>query len=314
MGRWLKTGLVLAVGINGWGAPRAWAQVLERDVTVTGPRGRSIQRDTRIERGPGFVDRQMNIQRPGGTFHGNTLIQRPPGIVGGGRGGFVPGPPWRGGPFPRPFIGREVIVNNPGIGPGAAILGGAGLFGLGMLTGSALSAPKPAPPVYYGPPVVVGAPVAAPNVVYNPPQPYAPAPPPATVVVDPVAQALTRLQSNHDHSRRDGASTLGRLRDPRAVPALVDHLKNDKAKEVRVAAASALGEIGDPRAVVFLERATIYDKKQEVRDAAAQALSRIPTQTTAAPSETQSTTPRTVTVPALEPSAERVPPPPRPEP
>jgi hypothetical protein len=261
----------------------ARGQVVEstRDTTITGPRGRSIERSITTERGPGFVDRQVNIQRPGGTFSSNTMIQRAPSVVRGG--GFAPAPRW-GGWGPRPFVGREVIINNGG-GPAswiAPLAVGLGSFGVGMFAGSALTAanspppPPPVPvavqPVYAAPPGYVlqpvpGAPVAA---------PYGAGAVPPAAAIDPLPEAVGRLSSYHANSRRDGAYTLGRLRDPRAIPALVDRLKNDMDADVRVAAATALGEIGDPRSAVYLERVTIYDKKQKVRDAASLALSRLP--------------------------------------
>jgi HEAT repeat protein len=95
------------------------------------------------------------------------------------------------------------------------------------------------------------------------------------VVVDPVANALARLRSNHDNSRRDGAKTLGQLGDARAVPALVDRLQNDNDKDVRQAAAWALGEIGDPRAASSLEYASRSDWRQDVRTEAAHAIARL---------------------------------------
>jgi hypothetical protein len=90
--------------------------------------------------------------------------------------------------------------------------------------------------------------------------------------LDPVAIAAERLQSHHAGSRREGAQTLGRLGDPRAIPALVNTLKHDSSKDVKIAAARALGLIGGHEAEVVLERCLIYEKKQEVRDAAAVAL------------------------------------------
>ncbi len=303
MKRWIGAGLFLALGAS---STVSWAQVVERerDVTITGPRGRSIQRSITTERGPGFVERQVNIQRPGGSFHSDTFAARAPRPMGPGPGpgfrGFGPGPVrgW-GGWGPRPGI---VEVNN-GISPGAAILGGAGLFGLGMVAGSAMNS-QPAAPVY-------AAPAQPPVVLVNQPQPYSPTPPPPpTVVVDPVAEQVQRFQSYHSHSRRDAAAVLGRLRDPRAIPSLVDRLKHDNSTEVRVAAATALGEIGDPQSAIYLERVTIYDKKQAVRDAAAAALTRLPREVPAQAN---------AGVPAVGPGAgapgqpvENVPPPPAP--
>lgn len=281
--RWISTGLVLALGV---GNLPSWGQVVgrERDVTITGPRGRSVQRSISSERGPGFVNREVTIQRPGGTFQSSNTAQRivprgpavnpgrgyvPTGHRGGGPGGY--------GPRGPVFVERNVFVNNnrgPGWGPALAV--GGGLFGLGMVAGSALAS-SPPPPVYVAQPApVYVAPAPPPTVIYNAPQPYTPvAQAPATVVVDPVANAIGRLQSNHDNSRIEGAYTLGRLRDARAVPSLVDRLKNDWNKDVRVAAANALGEIGDPRATESLRQAVSLDKRQAVRDAAGQALGQI---------------------------------------
>jgi hypothetical protein len=295
-----STGVLLALGFALQGAP-ARGQIVEqqRDATITGPRGRSIQRDTTIERGPGFIDRQINIKRPGGTFQSNTLIQRAPSVVRGG--GFAPaGRPGGWGWGPRPFIGREVIINNGG-GPAswlAPLAVGLGSFGVGMFAGSALassSSPPPPPPqpVYVAPaPAYVIQP--APGTVYYPQPAVVPAQPaqaPQPPAPDPVAEAVLRLQSHHANSRREGASTLGRLHDPRAIPALVERLKNDNDVDVRIAAATALGEIGDPRAAIYLERVTIYDKKQKVRDAAALALTRLPREPAAAGAQTVASSP-----------------------
>jgi hypothetical protein len=142
-----------------------------------------------------------------------------------------------------------------------------------------------APPVA----VVPGPAVVAPpsTVIVNPPTAVAVSP-----GFDPVADAVGRFKSWHENSRVDACVTLGRLRDPRALPALVDRLKNDSSKTVRVAAATAIGEIGDEQAAVVLERATIYEKRQEVRDAAAAALAKMkarPPATAAAAAPTPAT-------------------------
>ncbi len=331
MGRYDRVGVLLGLGLAlegllgpGWVAREVRAKVVERerDVTITGPRGRSIERSITSERGPGFVDRQVNIQRPGGTFHSNAMAVRP-----GAAGGF--GPPVRFGPWgpgPRPFVGREVIINNGG-GPGswlAPLAIGGGLFGLGVFAGSALASPPPPPPVapmYVAPvaPIVGG----QPGVVYQPVQPGQPVVP-VQPSVDAVALEVQRFQSYHAASRRDAAVTLGRLRDPRAIPALVDRLRHDNDTEVRVAAATAMGEIGDPSARVYLERVTIYDKKQKVRDAAALALTRMPQEAAMAPAPGQapyqqgqlppppvtSTPAGTPSLPSLAPIPSNVPPPP----
>lgn len=344
MKRWLHTSMVFAIGLGWTTAPAGAQQTIERERSVTGPGGRTIKRDVTIQRGPGYVDRKVEVQRPGGTYEREAKIQRGPGFVDrsvniqrpGGAGlsretviqrgpGFAPPPPGRGfypgyrGFGPRTIVEQPVIVGGGGGGIGLvpALVGGAGLFGLGMLTGSAINSAPP-PQVVPSPPPVV---------VYNPPQPYQPGTAPAgaaaplapTVVVDPVADSLTKLQSFFESNRKEGAIELGRLRDPRAVPSLVDRLKNDSSRHVRAAAATALGEIGDPRANAFLERATIYDRRQEVRDAAGQALVHMPR--SAAPTDPAaaqasgtivSSPAAAANVPALQP-AEAVPPPPEPE-
>ncbi|MEO6808519.1 MAG: HEAT repeat domain-containing protein [Isosphaeraceae bacterium] len=289
MGAWIKTSLTLTacLCLGSEGTSALGQQVFERDTTITGPRGRSIERQVRAERGPGMVSRDVRIQRPSGTIEREVQVQRGAVYQGGqvrsqGRG-FVPnggyGPyGYRG--FGPGIIQRDVIIRNQGPGWGTVAGVGGGLFGLGMLAGNLLASPAPPPPVVYAPPPVIYAqpPTVVveqpPTVVYNPPVRYAPQAP-RTVVVDPVANALARLRSNHDNSRRDGAKTLGSLGDARAVPALVDRLQNDSDKSVRQAAAWALGEIGDPRAASSLEYATRADWRQDVRTEAAHAIARL---------------------------------------
>lgn len=54
------------------------AQTVERDTTITGPRGRTIQRDVEIKRSPGSIERQVQIKRPGGTLDRSVQVQRSP--------------------------------------------------------------------------------------------------------------------------------------------------------------------------------------------------------------------------------------------
>ena len=238
----------------------AQAQVRERDVTITGPRGNSVQRKFESVRTPGGLTREMTIQRPGGTYQRDLTITRPPGVGGGDGGGWG-----YGGPAVRNnvFIERDVIVPPPRpFLPGLSV-GPSFNLSLGLPV-------APPPPVYYAPAPVF---LPSPTVVYTPPVRYLPGQP---VVVDPVADAIGRLSSLHSNSRRDGAYTLGRLGDARAVAPLIDRLKHDSSKDVRIAAATALGQIGEPSTAIILQRAIIYDKKQEVRDAATLALSKMP--------------------------------------
>ncbi len=231
-------------------------QVIERDTKITGPRGRTINRQVEIERGPGTFQRQLQIQRPGGTLERSTTIQRGwGGFPGGGFGGFRPFPFF---PGPRPVtswglgITAAPIISIPffaggGVGVGGGAVAGPGMGGAGMPGGGGVGGPGGVPGGQPGP-------ATQPNPL------------------DPVVLAAQKLQSFHASSRRDGARELGQLGDPRAIPTLVHVLKTDSAKEVRVAAATSLGEIGGSEAEVVLERCIIYEKKQEVKDAAASAL------------------------------------------
>ena len=230
-GAWLA-----ALGVAAsWGEAPAHAQVVERNATVTGPRGRSIERHTRTEKSPGVVDRRVDVRRPGGEFHAETRV------VGPRAAGQVGRPPQmgRGGGPPRvierEYVERDVVIERPSRGPS---------FGF-FLGGPVLPTPPPPPPIYIGPPPIYVAP-PPPVVVYQPPTRYAPAPPPAPrVVFDPVADAMGRLRSSHDNSRRDGALSLGRLGDARAVPA--PGRPAEERLEARRARGRRLGAGGDRR-------------------------------------------------------------------
>ena len=96
----------------------ALGQTIERDTTITGPRGRTINRQVEVQRGPGGIDRSVQIQRPGGTFDRQVQVQRSPA--------------WRpplGGPWPRPaWFPRPVVVGAP-----------APAFGFGLLAAPMLN-------------------------------------------------------------------------------------------------------------------------------------------------------------------------------
>jgi hypothetical protein len=228
----------------------AWSQTFERDTTITGPRGRTIQRQVEIQRSPGMIDRQIQIKRPGGTFERQVQIQRTPA-----------GSPWRpawGGPGPRPLWFPRPAV----IGPAGPAFG----LGLGFLAvpsfNFAFGGGGLVPPPVVGPVPPPGVPLAGP--------PGGPPQPPDQVVLE-----AQRLQSFHANTRKDAAYKLGRLGDPRAVPSLIHVLKYDSWKDVRIAAAIALGEIGGSEAAVALERCAIYDHKDDVKKAATTALERL---------------------------------------
>ena len=122
------------------------AQVVrrEREATVTGPRGRSVDRKLEVERGPGGYERHLQIQRPGATLERDFRIQPVP------RGGYV-----GGGWGPRPMIFERNVFVAPRPGP-------AWSFGF-------MAAPMLTFPFWQStpPPVVVAAPpaVIAPSLV-----------------------------------------------------------------------------------------------------------------------------------------------------
>ncbi len=228
--------MVMAAALSG---RETSAQTVERDTTITGPRGNSIERQVRTERRGNVVDRQIDITRPGGTYHRETQVTSPPGYRGG--------PVYRGGPR---IVERDVFIG-----------GGAPAPFFNFFVGS------PPPPVFiapFPPPLVVNLP------------PIASGPPPRPVGVDQAADAIDEFGSFHMKTRREAAITLGKLRDHRGVPPLIDRLKHDHEKEVRMAAAWSLAEIGDPRAVVPLEVAAQFDKRPDVQAVARKSLARMP--------------------------------------
>ncbi len=245
---------LMVLGIGGFvSGSLSMGQTVERDTTITGPRGRTIKRQVEVQRGPGSIDRSVQIQRPGGTFDRQVQVQRSPA--------------WRppvGGPWPRPaWFPRPVVIGAPAAGVGFGLLaapmvnfsfGGGGGGGGGMFGGGP-GGPGPGGPGPGGP--GPGGPAAGPQ-------------PP-----DQVFLMTQRLQSFISSNRKEAAYTLGRLQDPRAIPSLVHVLKYDSSKDVRVASAIALGEIGGSDSAVALERCAIYDHKEEVRKAATTALERL---------------------------------------
>jgi hypothetical protein len=80
-----------------------------------------------------------------------------------------------------------------------------------------------------------------------------------------------------------GLTATATAEEPAAVPApardyvdyLVDQLRFAKDDDDREDAAEELGKIGDPRAIPALEQAAIYDDEDDVRDESRKALKRI---------------------------------------
>jgi hypothetical protein len=241
----------LAAAWWAWVVP-ASGQTFEKDTTITGPRGRTIERDVEIKRRPGSIGRQVQIKRPGGTFERQVQIQRSPAVRVG-----------RPGPWPRgPWLLRPAVV-----GPAVPA------FGFGLLAAPSFN-------FAFGGGGV--GPVPAPGVIgVGPGVPAAGVPPPP----DQVALETQRLQSFYPSNRKEAAYTLGRLGDPRAVPSLINAVKHDLFHDVRIAAAIALGEIGGSEAAIALERCSIYDKRDDVRKAATTALARLNAKANAAARE-----------------------------
>ena len=79
----------------------------------------------------------------------------------------------------------------------------------------------------------------------------------------------------------------------RAIPAIVDRLKNDHSKGTSAwPPRRRAWRHRRPGASIYLERCVIYEKKQEVRDAATLALSRMPGSRRPLPSRRRSNRPR----------------------
>lgn len=92
--------------------------------------------------------------------------------------------------------------------------------------------------------------------------------------VEPLSSALS---SDPDRAVRVGAArALGRIKDPRAVNALIYGARADETElAVREAALAALGEQGNPEGVYFLVRTLRDDFNPTVCDAAAAALEKL---------------------------------------
>ncbi|MFM7594446.1 MAG: HEAT repeat domain-containing protein [Isosphaeraceae bacterium] len=90
-----------------------------------------------------------------------------------------------------------------------------------------------------------------------------------TRINDPVFDALARqLRDILPDRRREAAFAMGQLRNPRAVPLLLDRLRVDLNKNVRKACVVAISQIPDPAIPGYLERVAIYDPNAEVRQLA----------------------------------------------
>jgi len=75
--------------------------------------------------------------------------------------------------------------------------------------------------------------------------------------------------------KKEGIVALGKLGDPKAIPALCIALLEDKNNSIRATAAEALGQIGDPKVADALRKALLEDKIRNVRLKSAEALDKI---------------------------------------
>ncbi len=75
--------------------------------------------------------------------------------------------------------------------------------------------------------------------------------------------------------KKEGIVALGKLGDPKAIPALCIALLEDKNNSIRATAAEALGQIGDPKVADALRKALLEDKIRNVRLKSAEALGKI---------------------------------------
>lgn len=89
-----------------------------------------------------------------------------------------------------------------------------------------------------------------------------------------VIPLISALDDENDEVRWDSTNALGRLKDKRAAPKLIEVLRNDKVDNVRWSAATALGEIGDQQAVEPLIHA-LADESKGVQTRTAEALGKI---------------------------------------
>ena len=86
---------------------------------------------------------------------------------------------------------------------------------------------------------------------------------------------LRELGSRDKGERKKAAEKLGKLGDRRAVPALIQAMRNDPEEDVREEAAEALGKIGDRSALPALRWAARHDREDDVREEAEDAIEEI---------------------------------------
>lgn len=99
----------------------------------------------------------------------------------------------------------------------------------------------------------------------------------ASVPADPVADGISKLKAKDPMVRRQGAESLGMLRDVRAVSPLISALK-DESPFVRMAAVDSLGLLRASAATKNIGEILLNDKESQIRQSAAVSLGYIGSQ------------------------------------
>jgi HEAT repeat protein len=93
---------------------------------------------------------------------------------------------------------------------------------------------------------------------------------------EPAIDAMIFVHTDHQsvHRRQDVTYLLGEARAKRAVPVLIDALR-DTDSLLRMLAAEALGKIGEPKTARPLHMAAVNDDNAQVRKSAAKAYQQV---------------------------------------
>jgi HEAT repeat protein len=102
---------------------------------------------------------------------------------------------------------------------------------------------------------------------------------PLALIIEPNPQLYGLLACLSDETawgdRKIAAQKLGNLRNPDALPGLLDRLVIDGFWMVRCAIIQALEKIGDPAAIPTLKQVSVNDSFQVVRSHALKAIERL---------------------------------------
>ncbi len=87
-----------------------------------------------------------------------------------------------------------------------------------------------------------------------------------------IDKAVNRLKFGTPEARKAAAMRLGRLRDPKSVPALIDAMKNDEYAMTRVFAIQALTWIAERSVIKHIIEIALNDKSNLVKKTAIESL------------------------------------------